>query len=116
MPKREREEFNGMMDSFQNILNDENSSTEDKQTAELQIAKFAGVLASPLFPTGIIRNVLMIVFFALGILAFLTPYEWLLWSFFIALAFSPRIVGELSFRYGRMVGGRRTLEQNGKIS
>ena len=29
--------------------------------------------------------------FSLGFLAFLTPYEWLFWFFFIALAFSPRI-------------------------
>ena len=106
MSQKERDEIKGMIASFELILNDENSSNEDKQVAERQIVNLSRILASPLFPTGIIRNVLIVNFFALGFLAFLTPYEWLFWSFFIALAFSPRIVGELAHRYGKMVGSQ----------
>ena len=114
MSKKERDEIKGLIYSFEVILNDINSSTEEKQAAEYQIVSLSGILLSPLFPTGIFRNILMISFFALGFLAFLTPYEWLFWSFFIALAFSPRIVGELAYGYRKMVGGQGTLEQNGK--
>ena len=114
MSKKERDEIMGLIVNFESILNVENSSVEEKQEAKHQINKLSEVLLSPLFPEGIIRNVLMIGFFALGFLAFLTPHEWLFWSFFIALVFSPRIVGELAFRYGRMVAGRRMLEENGK--
>ena len=107
MSKKERDEIKGLIVSFELILNDENSTDEEKQVAEHHTVNLTGVLASPLFPTGIIRNVLMIGFFALGFFAFLTPYEWLFWSFFIALAFSPRIVGELAYKYGKMVGSQR---------
>ena len=89
-----------MQKSFQNILDDENSSVAEKQMARDQIAKLSGVLLSPLFPSGIVRIVLMIGLVALGFLAFLTPYEWLFWSFFVALAFSPRIMGEVVHRMG----------------
>lgn len=105
--KKERDEIKGLIENFEGILNDEISSAEEKQVAEDQIIKLSGILLSPLFPAGILRIVLMLSFFALGFLAFLTPYEWLFWSFFIALAFSPRIVGEMAFLRGRMVGRRR---------
>lgn len=107
MSKKERDEIKGLIVNFEGILNDAKSSAEEKQVAEHQIEKLSGLLLSPLFPTGIIRNFFMIGLFALGFLAFLTPYEWLFWSFFISLAFSPRIVGELAFRYGRKVSDRR---------
>ena len=105
--KKSRDEVLGLMDSFQNVLNDKKSNAEEKEAAELQLASLAGVLISPLFPTGITRNVLMIGCFTLGFLAFLTPYEWLFWFFFIALVFSPRIVGELAYLTGRVWAGNQ---------
>ena len=88
-------------------MNDTNSNAEEKETAEVQLASISGALLSPIFPAGITRKVLMIGFFALGFLAFLTPYEWLFWFFFIALLFSPRIVGELAHLMGRVWGGNK---------
>ena len=115
--KKDRDALVGAMGSFENILNDKSSSAEEKQTAELQIASISGALLSPLFPTGITRNVLMLGCFLLGFLAFLTPYEWLFWFFFIALTFSPRIVGELAYLGGcvaRALGGPVTGERESK--
>ena len=104
MSEKERDELFGLLGLNQKLLNCEDASAEDKQRAEDQIVIISGMLLSPLFPTGLARNVLMIGFFVLGVLAFITPYEWLFWSFFIGLAFSPRITGELARRFGAWFG------------
>ena len=111
LPKRERDDLIELMNSFQKILNDENSSAEEKQIAQLQISKIAGTLGSPLFPVGIIRNVLMVGFIALGFLSFYTPYKWLIWSFLIAVTFSPRIVAEVVHGLGRVIGTLKSLSR-----
>ena len=49
-----------MIKTWQMIKEDEFASEEAKQQADLYIATISGVLMSPLFPTGIIRNVLML--------------------------------------------------------
>ena len=105
MPKKERDTLMRVLDLHQQILSAEGASAEDRERAEEQIAIISGMLVRPLFPTGFVRNVLMVGFVVIGILAFLSPYEWLFWSFFIALAFSPRIVGGLAFRCGTWSGG-----------
>ena len=102
MTTRERDEIRSLQSTFLSILDDEHASAEDKKTASEQLFILSGALLSPLFPSGIIRNVLMIGFVALSVLAFLTPYKWLFLSFLIALSFSPRVVGELSVLSGRM--------------
>ena len=104
MSKKERDELHKLMDYFDIILNNENSSVEAKEMAEYRKAEISGLLLSPLLPIGIVRNILMMGFFAIGVLAFLTPYEWLFWSFFVALAFSPRIMGEIFHGLGRIKG------------
>ena len=101
MSKKERDKWNLMIKTWQMIKEDEFASEEAKQQADLDIATISGVLMSPLFPTGIIRNVLMFTFLGISVLAFYTPYEWLLWSVLIAGCFSPRIMGEVVFRLGR---------------
>ena len=104
MSKKERDELLKLVDNFDYILNDDDSSAEEKEEAKYHKIRISGLLLSPLFPIGIIRNILMMGFFVIGFLAFLTPYEWLFWSFFIALAFSPRIVGEITHGLGKIIG------------
>ena len=100
MSEWERNELERERAILEDILNDENSSEEEKQDAALRRACVAGALLSPLFPPGIIRITLMIGFFAVGFLSFLTSYKWLFLSFFLSFSFSPRIVGEMA----RVVG------------
>ena len=102
MSTKERDALQEMMKTFQEIVDDGGSTLEEKQIASEQITRLSGRLASPLFPSGIVRIVLMLGFVGLGFLAFLTPYEWLFWSFLIALAFSPRIMGEVVHGSGRL--------------
>ena len=104
LPRRHRDDLSRMLSFWQGVENEETASAEDKREAELQQAAIAGLLLSPILPTGLIRNILMFGFFVVGTLAFLTPYQWLFWSFFIALAFSPRIVGTVSRRVGQAAG------------
>ena len=101
MSRQEKETLDACFALHNKFLNEEGISAEDKRRSEEQIALITGTLLSPLLPIGLVRKVLMFGFFALGVLAFLTPYEWLFWSFFIGLTFSPRIVGELAIRLGR---------------
>lgn len=68
---------------------------------ELLEAAVAGRLLSPWLPYGVWRKVAMLGFFALGWMAFVTPYEWLFWSFLVCLAFSPRVVGMTAVWAGR---------------
>ena len=104
IPKQERDKLLAFLNLQQAILKDESLSSDLRQEAEDQMAIISGMLLSPLFPAGFLRNALMIGFCALGVLAFLTPYEWLFWSFFIGLTFSPRIVGEMAVRLGAWFG------------
>ena len=111
MSTKERDSLLELMKTFQNVVDDEGSTFKEKQIASEQITNLSGLLMSPLFPPGIVRNVLMIGFVALGFIAFLTPYEWLFWSFFIAPAFSPRIVGEVAHGSGRLARIMGTSKQ-----
>ena len=101
MSKQEKETLDACLALHQKLLNEEGISAEDKRRSEEQVAMITGTLLSPLLPIGLVRKVLMIGFFTLGVLAFITPYEWLFWSFLIGLTFSPRIVGELAIRLGQ---------------
>ena len=101
MTKKEQDELRSLQSTFLSVLSDERASAEEKRTASEHVFALAGALMSPLLPTGVIRNALMFGFVAVGILAFLTPYKWLFLSFFVALAISPRVVGELSVLSGR---------------
>lgn len=69
-------------------------------------ATVAGRLLSPWFPCGIWRKVAMIFFFALGLMAFMTPLQWLLWFSLVSLCFSPRLVGEAAVLVGRFSAGK----------
>ena len=69
-------------------------------------AAVAGHLLSPWFPYGIWRKVAMIFFFTLGLMAFITPFQWLLWSSLFSLCFSPRLMGEAAVLAGRFSAGR----------
>ena len=111
MTKKERDELRSLQSTFLSILSDEHASAEGKRTASEQVFALSGALMSPLLPSGIVRNVLMIGFIAIGILAFLTPYKWLFLSFFVALAYSPRVVGELSVLSGRVQRINETSRQ-----
>ncbi|MCY4654761.1 MAG: hypothetical protein OXC95_16555 [Dehalococcoidia bacterium] len=102
MTKKERDELVSLQSTFLSILNDEHASEEEKRAASQQVAALSGALLSPLLPIGIVRNVLMFMFFLIGIFAFLTPYTWLSLSFLPALVFSPRVMGELAYRSGRV--------------
>lgn len=76
------------------------------QELELLEVAATGRLLSPWLPHGVWRKVAMLGFFGLGWLAFITPYQWLLWSFLVCLAFSPRVVGKTAVSSGRWAARR----------
>ena len=94
------------------VVNSDLTSPEEKQQSELEIAKIAGHLMSPLLPTGIVRNVLMVVCIIVGVTGLLSSYWWLCLFLPVPLAFSPRITGELSYLVGRFQAGRASATKH----
>jgi hypothetical protein len=102
MNKEEQKELKGVLEELNNELQNENLTQEQKKEIELRKARISGTLMSIWMPIGIGRKILMGSFFLIGSLGFFTQYEWLIWSFLIAGLFSPRLVGEISHKFGRM--------------
>ena len=67
-------------------------------------ASLAGHAMSKWFPSTFSRKILMAIFLIIGLSAFKNNNYYLLISFVIASAFSPRCVGEVAFFVGRVSG------------
>lgn len=105
LTKREKQDLEAALDVHLYAIESENASQDQKEQSSLEIAKISGFLMSPLFPTGIIRNVLMATCLGLGIAGFFLPHWWLWLFFLVALMFSPKITGELSYLAGQVWRG-----------
>lgn len=67
-------------------------------------ASLAGQAMSSWFPYTFSRKIFMAIFVIIGLSAFKNENYYLLISFIIASAFSPRCVGEVAFFVGRVIG------------
>ena len=101
MDKKQHQEIKNTLEQIQNELKGDNLTQEEREKLELHAASLAGSLLSSWLPIGIVRKVAMLTFFCIGILGFITEYEWLIWSFLLACGLSPRIAGEVAFRLGQ---------------
>ena len=80
LPKKDREVLDACIAASKLVLSDTHSTPEIREQAEKVIIMASGTLLSPLLPSGLTRNLLMLCFFALGMLGFFTSYGWL-WLF-----------------------------------
>ena len=91
MNKKQHQEIKNTLEQIQNELKRDNLTQEEREKLEMHAASLSGSLLSSWLPIGIVRKVAMLTFSCLGILGFITEYEWLIWSFLLACGLSPRI-------------------------
>ena len=101
LSKQEQLELKNTLKEVTDALDDETLSLEDRQELENHQASLSGALLSPILPTGVVRILIMLSCFVLGVSAFYTEYEFLFWFLLIGCSFSPRLVGTLAFLFGR---------------
>ena len=101
LSQQEQLELKNTLKEVTDALGDETLSLEDRQELENHKASLSGALLSPILPTGKVRMFIMFSCFVLGISAFYTDYEFLVWFLIIGCSFSPRLVGEVAMLVGR---------------
>ena len=101
LSQQEQLELKNTLKEVTNALADESLSPEQRQELENHKASLSGALLSPILPTGKVRMFIMFSCFVLGISAFYTDYEFLVWFLIIGCSFSPRLVGEVAMLVGR---------------
>ncbi|MEZ4484431.1 MAG: hypothetical protein R2864_07480 [Syntrophotaleaceae bacterium] len=78
---------------------------EQRADLERYAAALAGALLNPWLPFGLWRRTVMLVLFLLGLL---WPFGWSpIWAvaWLVMLMFSPRVVGETAYAFGRFSAG-----------
>ena len=101
LSKQEQLELKNTLKEVTDALDDETLSLEDREELENHKASLSGALLSPILPTGMVRILIMLSCFVLGVSAFYTDYEFLFWFLLIGCSFSPRLVGTIAFLFGR---------------
>ena len=102
MDKKLHQELKNALEQIQNELKRDDLTQEEREKFELHAASLAGSLLNSWLPIGTVRKVAMLTFFCIGILGFITEYDWLIWSFLLACGLSPRIAGEFAFKLGQL--------------
>ena len=80
-------------------------SSEQREKLEINRAQLAGALLHPWLPFGWWRKALMLVLLLLGMLWPLGGSAVWAMAWLIMLSFSPRIVGNVVFAFGRFAAG-----------
>lgn len=93
------------------LLKEENLTAEEKEKFETLQAQLAGALLSHLLPFGWARRLIMVVLFFVGVYGLAIGNNYFLLAWLLLLCFSPRIVGELSYAFGKFL---RVSQGNGK--
>jgi len=102
MNKEEQKVLKDTLELLTKESQDENLTQERREEIELLMARVSGQLLSIWLPIGITRKILMASFFLIGLLGFFTQYQWLIYSILIAGCFSPKLVGLITYWFGRM--------------
>lgn len=87
------------------LLKEGNLTAEDRQKFEMLQTQLAGVLMSTWLPFGWGRRSIMIVLLLVGAYGIVEGSGYFLIAWLQLLLFSPRVVGELAFVYGRFLAG-----------
>ena len=102
-----RESYNeakAMLEEITRALKEGNLSEEVKQKLEVSKVQLSGQLLSIWWPFDGTRRSIMIVLFLIGLYGLIGGSTHLLWAWPVSLLFSPRVVGELSFFIGKIIG------------
>ena len=98
-----RDEYFRLKSKLANIddaLREGHLTSEEKTKLEALSAELSRQLVVPWLPADWTRKAIMLGIFALGVYGLVAGHQWLVWSWPLALLFSPRITGE-NFHFGR---------------
>jgi hypothetical protein len=87
------------------LLKEGNLTAEDRQKLEMLQMQLAGALLSVWLPFDWGRRSIMIVLFLVGAYGLVGGNVYFLIAWAFLLLFSPRVVGELAFAFGRFMAG-----------
>jgi hypothetical protein len=102
MDKQEQEALKKSIKVLQKAIQDGTLQGEDRIKAERTVDMAAGRLLSVWFPVGWGRKVIMLVLVLFGFYGLIIEKPLFLICWVIAVMFSPRIVGEVSFFLGKI--------------
>jgi hypothetical protein len=105
MTHEELEEVKKQSAEITRLLKEGNLTAEEKQKLETLQARLSGALLSPWLPFGWVRRLIMVVLFLVGAIGVTQGNTYFLFSWLLLLLFSPRLVGEVAYAFGRFMSG-----------
>lgn len=105
MTRDEFEEAKKQSAEIAKLLKEGNLTAEDRQKLEMLQTQLAGTLLSTWLPFGWGRRSIMIVLFLVGAYGLMEGDSYFLVAWAFLLLFSPRVVGESTFAFGRFMAG-----------
>jgi len=105
MTRDEFEDAKKQSSEITKLLKEENLTAEDRQKLEMLQTQLSGALLSTWLPFGWGRRSIMIVLLLVGAYGLVEGNGYFLISWSLLLLFSPRVVGEFSFTFGRFLAG-----------
>ena len=104
MNKKQNQQLKDLLEKFNNMLENEDLSQDEREKIKQNIVRISGQLLSTWLPAGFMRKILMLAFILIGFLGFFSQFQWLICSFILAGMFSPRLVGETAIIVGYVRG------------
>jgi len=102
--RQEYEEAKKLLEEIHQESTTQPLTPEQRKELELHAARLAGFLLRPWFPISWSRRLIMAAIFLFGLQqAWIGNYEPMVWWLLLPL-FSPRIMGEAAFLWGRLSG------------
>lgn len=105
MTRDEFEEAKKQSAEIAKLLKEGNLTAEDRQKLEILQTQLSGALLSTWLPFGWGRRSIMIVLLLVGVFGLVEGKGYFLIAGLFLLLFSPRVVGELTFAFGRFMAG-----------
>ena len=104
MTKNEYTELQKTLSDVNAALADKNISPELKTQLQESAAALSGQLMSIWLPMSDLKRVFMVVLFLVGLRAFVNNSDIYIFYWIATALFSPRIVGESTYYFGRLIG------------
>ncbi len=104
MTKNEYAELQKTLTEVNAALADKNLTAELRTQLQESAAALSGQLMSIWLPISDIRRAIMLVLFLVGLRAFVNNNDIYIIYWIVTALFSPRIVGEVTYYFGRLMG------------
>ncbi len=103
MTRNEYEELQKTVAELEVVLASNDLEKHKREELTLLHARMCGALVSMWLPFSNIRRAIMFILFLIGLRAFMNHNNIFFLYWFIASLYSPRVMGALSFNFGRLM-------------